>query len=108
MEDLEIVLLKGCCRKTVYFCGSLGLSGQCRYVLILATRNFREFELLKFPQNPWTWVNLTNVVWVEQPIGTGLTQGEANAITEELEKMWPTSSWGSGIILSTRLICMGG
>lgn len=20
-------------------------------------------------QNPWTWVNLTNVVWVEQPIG---------------------------------------
>lgn len=25
--------------------------------------------------NPWTWVNLTNMVWVEQPVGTGFTQG---------------------------------
>lgn len=26
-------------------------------------------------QNPYTWVNLTNVVWVEQPIGTGFSTG---------------------------------
>lgn len=25
-------------------------------------------------QNPYTWVNLTNVVWVEQPAGTGFSQ----------------------------------
>jgi len=23
-------------------------------------------------QNPWTWVNLTNVVWVEQPVSVCL------------------------------------
>lgn len=34
-------------------------------------------------QNPWTWVNLTNVVWVEQPIGTGFTQGNVTATNEE-------------------------
>ncbi|KAL2404038.1 serine carboxypeptidase [Exophiala dermatitidis] len=32
--------------------------------------------------NPWTWVNLTNVVWVEQPIGTGFTQGTPTATSE--------------------------
>lgn len=34
-------------------------------------------------QNPWSWIRLTNVVWVEQPIGTGFTQGTATAKTEE-------------------------
>lgn len=34
-------------------------------------------------QNPWTWVNLTNVVWVEQPVGTGFTQGTPTATSEE-------------------------
>ena len=32
--------------------------------------------------NPWTWVNLTNMVWVEQPVGTGFTQGTAD-VTDE-------------------------
>lgn len=32
--------------------------------------------------NPWTWVNLTNVVWIDQPIGTGFSQGENNITTE--------------------------
>ena len=32
--------------------------------------------------NPWTWVNLTSMVWVEQPVGTGFTQG-APDITDE-------------------------
>lgn len=26
-------------------------------------------------QNPYTWVNLTNMLWVEQPVGVGFTQG---------------------------------
>ena len=33
-------------------------------------------------QNPWTWVNLTNMVWVEQPVGTGFSQGNATATDE--------------------------
>ena len=32
--------------------------------------------------NPWTWVNLTNVVWVEQPVGTGFSQGAVEAKSE--------------------------
>ncbi|KAI4212200.1 MAG: hypothetical protein LQ351_005069 [Letrouitia transgressa] len=33
--------------------------------------------------NPWTWVNLTNMVWVEQPVGTGFSQGTPTATNEE-------------------------
>ncbi len=33
-------------------------------------------------QNPWTWVNLTNMVWVEQPVGTGFSQGNVTATDE--------------------------
>jgi len=32
--------------------------------------------------NPWTWVNLTNVVWVEQPVGTGFSAGTVTAKSE--------------------------
>ncbi|EPE28601.1 alpha/beta-Hydrolase [Glarea lozoyensis ATCC 20868] len=32
--------------------------------------------------NPYTWVNLTNVVWVEQPVGTGFSQGVPTATSE--------------------------
>ena len=35
-------------------------------------------------QNPYTWVNLTNMIWVEQPVGVGYTQGTPN-ITNEVE-----------------------
>lgn len=34
--------------------------------------------------NPYTWVNLTNMLWVEQPVGVGYTQGVPN-ITNEVE-----------------------
>ncbi|KAI9755281.1 MAG: hypothetical protein M4579_004346 [Chaenotheca gracillima] len=35
-------------------------------------------------KNPYTWVNLTNIVWVEQPIGTGFNQfGNITATSEE-------------------------
>lgn len=26
--------------------------------------------------NPFTWLNLTNVVWIDQPVGVGYTQGK--------------------------------
>ncbi|KAI9833597.1 MAG: hypothetical protein M1819_003550 [Sarea resinae] len=34
-------------------------------------------------QNPWSWTNLTNVIWVEQPVGTGFSQGTPTATSEE-------------------------
>jgi len=33
--------------------------------------------------NPYSWVNLTNVLWVEQPVGTGFSAGEVRATSEE-------------------------
>ena len=33
--------------------------------------------------NPWTWVNLTNMLWVESPVGTGFTQGPVTAVSEQ-------------------------
>ncbi|KAK5685883.1 hypothetical protein LTS10_001996 [Elasticomyces elasticus] len=35
-------------------------------------------------QNPYTWVNLTNMIWIEQPVGVGFSQGTPN-ITNEVE-----------------------
>lgn len=32
--------------------------------------------------NPYSWTNLTNMVWVEQPVGTGFSQGEVTAKNE--------------------------
>lgn len=34
-------------------------------------------------QNPYSWVNLTNMLWVEQPIGTGFATGIPTATSEE-------------------------
>jgi len=33
-------------------------------------------------QNPYTWVNLTNMVWVEQPVGVGYDTGKPNITNE--------------------------
>ncbi|KAJ4337163.1 hypothetical protein N0V87_004834 [Didymella glomerata] len=33
--------------------------------------------------NPWNWANLTNMIWVEQPVGTGFTQGTPTATSQE-------------------------
>jgi carboxypeptidase D len=33
--------------------------------------------------NPYAWSNLTNVLWVEQPVGTGFSIGEPTATSEE-------------------------
>ncbi|KAH8883366.1 alpha/beta-hydrolase [Thozetella sp. PMI_491] len=34
-------------------------------------------------QNPWSWHHITNVVWVEQPIGTGFSTGKVTAKNED-------------------------
>jgi carboxypeptidase D len=33
--------------------------------------------------NQYAWTNLTNMLWVEQPVGTGYTQGDITAVSEE-------------------------
>lgn len=32
--------------------------------------------------NQYSWVNLTNVLWVEQPVGTGFSIGDVTATSE--------------------------
>ncbi|OKL63264.1 Serine-type carboxypeptidase F [Talaromyces atroroseus] len=34
-------------------------------------------------ENPYSWVNLTNVLWVDQPVGTGFSTGIPTATNEE-------------------------
>ncbi|GAB7351667.1 hypothetical protein MBLNU459_g2265t1 [Dothideomycetes sp. NU459] len=34
-------------------------------------------------ENPYSWVNLTNMLWVEQPVGTGFSIGTPTATTQE-------------------------
>ncbi|PNP56123.1 hypothetical protein THARTR1_03648 [Trichoderma harzianum] len=38
---------------------------------------------LKPKRNPWSWHRLTNVVWIEQPIGTGFSKGEPSITNED-------------------------
>ena len=33
--------------------------------------------------NPYSWANLTNMLWIEQPVGTGYTQGTPTATSQE-------------------------
>ncbi|KAI0314676.1 alpha/beta-hydrolase [Amylostereum chailletii] len=33
--------------------------------------------------NPWSWTNLSNVVWVEQPVGTGFSQGQPDISNDD-------------------------
>ncbi|KAH0364890.1 hypothetical protein KCU89_g18912, partial [Aureobasidium melanogenum] len=34
-------------------------------------------------ENPYSWINLTNMLWVEQPVGTGFSIGTPTATSEE-------------------------
>ncbi len=34
-----------------------------------------QYGTFKPVKNPYSWVNLTNMVWIEQPVGTGFSQG---------------------------------
>ncbi|KAK4082263.1 uncharacterized protein Triagg1_2075 [Trichoderma aggressivum f. europaeum] len=38
---------------------------------------------LKPKSNPWSWHLLTNVVWIDQPIGTGFSEGKPSIIDED-------------------------
>lgn len=42
-----------------------------------------QYGTFKPVKNPYTWVNLTNMVWVEQPVGTGFSQGKPGPKNED-------------------------
>jgi carboxypeptidase D len=42
-----------------------------------------QYGTYKPVKNQWTWTNLTNMLWVEQPVGTGFSQGRSTETSEE-------------------------
>lgn len=48
----------------------------------LAYRRTRQSGVSQPNLNPYSWTNLTNMVWVDQPIGVGLSQGVPNLKNE--------------------------
>ncbi|EJT73262.1 hypothetical protein GGTG_10109 [Gaeumannomyces tritici R3-111a-1] len=42
-----------------------------------------QYGTFKPVPNPWSWHTLTNVVWIEQPVGTGFSTGKVTATSEE-------------------------
>lgn len=42
-----------------------------------------QYGTYKPVENPYSWHKLTHVLWVEQPIGTGFSQGTVTATSEE-------------------------
>lgn len=42
-----------------------------------------QYGTLKPVKNPWSWHTLTNVVWIEQPVGTGFSIGKPTITSEE-------------------------
>jgi carboxypeptidase D len=52
--------------------------------------------------NPFTWLNLTHVVWIDQPLGVGYSQGEPDVETEEELAVQFTGFWKKFV----KLFCM--
>ncbi|EAQ85937.1 hypothetical protein CHGG_07190 [Chaetomium globosum CBS 148.51] len=42
-----------------------------------------QYGTYKPVKNPWSWHTLTNIVYIEQPVGTGFTTGKATITNEE-------------------------
>lgn len=42
-----------------------------------------QYGTFKPVPNSWSWTKLTNMVWVEQPVGTGFTRGTPTAHSQE-------------------------
>ena len=42
-----------------------------------------QYGTFKPVPNPYSWTNLTSMIWVEQPVGTGFSQGTPKATSSE-------------------------
>ncbi|KAK0720808.1 Alpha/Beta hydrolase protein [Lasiosphaeris hirsuta] len=42
-----------------------------------------QYGTYKPVSNPWSWHTLTNMVWIEQPVGTGFSTGKVTATSEQ-------------------------
>ena len=52
--------------------------------------------------NPFTWLNLTNIVWIDQPLGVGYTQGDPDIETEDQLAVQFIGFWKNFV----KLFCM--
>jgi carboxypeptidase D len=52
--------------------------------------------------NLFTWLNLTNVVWIDQPLGVGYSQGEPDIETEDQLAIQFIGFWKNFV----KLFCM--
>jgi carboxypeptidase D len=52
--------------------------------------------------NPFTWLDLTNIVWIDQPLGVGFTQGEPDIETEDQLAIQFIGFWKNFV----KLFCM--
>jgi homogentisate 1,2-dioxygenase len=48
-------------------------------------------------QNEWSWTNLSSVLYVEQPVGTGFSQGQPNAKVSWAFRMGMTLRHGANV-----------
>jgi carboxypeptidase D len=58
-----------------------------------------QYGTLEPVPNPYAWNHLTNIVWVEQPIGTGFSQGNVTAANEDDVAMQFMGFWKNFINL---------
>jgi carboxypeptidase D len=83
LYSLEIARQSGVSKADTNHCSGPG----CSSLSGLLTENgpflFQDGTLAPVP-NSYSWTNLTNAVWVEQPVGVGFSQGTPN-ITNEVE-----------------------
>ncbi|KAG6857722.1 hypothetical protein H0H87_004138 [Tephrocybe sp. NHM501043] len=67
-------------KKMVLFVGSVDLGVIFLYLTIFKAWSWGQ---AKPTANPWSWTNLSHVLWVEQPVGTGFSQGAPNITNDD-------------------------
>jgi carboxypeptidase D len=56
-------------------------AGCCQFDLVNTSQPFTwNYGQARPTQNPWSWTNLSSVLYVDQPVGTGFSQGIPDAM----------------------------